>query len=268
MYFGGNVGALFQIVGTASTRALRHKWALVCSRSREGSLAGVLMSHWVSFWTSAPQPTAFLLLVILPQTHYLPHPLPKHTDPGGGCGVDLVCVRSGRGDRYNWILSPWHLELGRIKVRQSLWSSVTREAMGKVMCSPLQPDTKEAGQQGQQQGFRAESCKLASWSIHHGSQLHSILGLQETFLCPYHTFYSFSSSWPGSLENALRKGLLWPNNLGNSGLNKILQLFIFRTSFNRIMYIQKATLQKGTQERHIFCINVPGYTGKCGATEC
>lgn len=194
-----------------------------------------------------------------PQTHW-----PRR---GLWCGPG-VCVRSGRGDRYNWILSPWHLELGRIKVRQSLWSSVTREAMGKVMCSPLQPDTKEAGQQGQQQGFRAESCKLASWSIHHGSQLHSILGLQETFLCPYHTFYSFSSSWPGSLENALRKGLLWPNNLGNSGLNKILQLFIFRTSFNRIMYIQKATLQKGTQERHIFCINVPGYTGKCGATEC
>lgn len=33
----------------------------------------------------------------------------------------------------------------RIRVKQSLESSVTLEAVGKVLCSPLQPEAEEAG---------------------------------------------------------------------------------------------------------------------------
>lgn len=74
----------------------------------------------------------------------------------------------------------------RIRVKQSLESSVTLEAVGKVLCSPLQPEAEEAGHQEEQQVFRAQ--QSASWCIHPDSQQDSCLRFQRTCQYPYHTF--------------------------------------------------------------------------------
>lgn len=58
-----------------------------------------------------------------------------------------MCVKRGEDDGYSWGLSPRHLDLGQDKGQAvSLESSVSVEAVEKVLCSPLQPEAEEAGQ--------------------------------------------------------------------------------------------------------------------------
>lgn len=75
-----------------------------------------------SLGSHVPPGVPGLILDISSQINNLPSLviLPKHTNPGGGCGVDLVCVKREGDNRYSWVLSPRHLELGRIRVKQSL----------------------------------------------------------------------------------------------------------------------------------------------------
>lgn len=78
--------------------------------------------------------------------------------------MDLVCVKGGgvMDTIGSSLQSIWNWD--RIRVKQSLESSVNLEAVRKVLCSPLQPDAEEGGQLEEQQGIRAES--TVSFLVH------------------------------------------------------------------------------------------------------